>query len=119
MSLRILYVDDDRFASDTLCAALRDAGFAVDYASTVTAALSHTEQTMYDIAIVDVMMPIGNLGFVETRGGFETGIALARRLKDAMPGLKVLGITQRETLETEKWFRAHGNGLYLKSEALQ
>jgi predicted nucleotide-binding protein len=36
-----------------------------------------------------------------------------------MPGLKVLGITQRETPETEKWFRTHGNGLYLKSEALQ
>ena len=119
MSLRVLYADDDRFASDTLCAALRDAGFAVDYASAVTSALSRAEQTTYDIAVVDVMMPIGPLGFVETRGGFETGIALARRLKDALPGLKILGITQRETPETEEWFRTHGNGLYPKPDALR
>lgn len=119
MSLRVLYVDDDRFASDTLCAALRDAGFAVDYASAVTSALTRAEQTTYDVAVVDVMMPIGHLGFIETRGGFETGIALARRLKDALPNLKILGITQRETPETEEWFRTNGNGLYPKTDALQ
>ena len=77
MSRLILFVDDDRLAAQTLCAALRDHEFTVDYVASVPEALSCVQRHAYDLAIVDLMMPSGGLGFVETRGGFETGIALA------------------------------------------
>ncbi len=60
MSKRILYVDDDQIASEVLCAALRDHGLAVDYASTVPGALLCVQQAMYELAIVDVMTPCAN-----------------------------------------------------------
>jgi CheY-like chemotaxis protein len=118
MSKRILFVDDDPFASKALCAPLRDHGFLVDDVSNVPAALSCVQVTLYDLAIVDVMMPTGGLDFMETKGGFETGIALARRLKQESETLKILGITQREAPEVVEWFNTQGNGLCSKRDAL-
>ena len=118
MSKLILFVDDDRLAAQTLCAALRDHEFTVDYVSSVQEALSCVRRTVYDLAIVDLMMPSGGLGFVETRGGFETGIALARRLRQTSETLKILGITQRETPDAIEWFGTHADGLCSKGDAL-
>jgi predicted nucleotide-binding protein len=119
MSQLILFIDDDQLAAEALCAALRDHGFTVDYVSSVPEALSCVRRTVYDLAIVDLMMPSGGLGFLETRGGFETGIALARRLRQTSETLKILGITQRETPDAIEWFGTHADGLCSKSDALQ
>jgi predicted nucleotide-binding protein len=118
MANRILFVDDDRLAAEPLCAALRDAGFVVDCVHTVAAALNQVEQARYDLAIVDVMMPAGGLGFVATKGGFETGIALARRLRAVSGEMKILGISQKETTAAVEWFETQADGWCLKSEAL-
>ncbi len=69
-------------------------------------------------ALTRPVMPSGGLGFLETKGGFETGIVLARRLRQTSTTLKILGITQRETPEAVEWFSTHASGLCSKVDAL-
>jgi DNA-binding response OmpR family regulator len=118
MSKHILFVDDDRLAAEALCTALRDRGYAVEYAPTVGTALAQVQKARYDLAILDLMMPTGGLGFVQTKGGFETGIALARRLRTLCKEMKILGITQKETPDATEWFEMHADGLCRKGDAL-
>ena len=57
-------------------------------------------------------------GFVETKGGFQSGIALARRLRTMCADLKILAITQQETSTAIDWFDKQANGLFRKADAL-
>jgi two-component system copper resistance phosphate regulon response regulator CusR len=55
--MRILVVEDEKRIADFLCRGLEGAGYAVDEASTGTAALDHTHATDYDLIILDLMLP--------------------------------------------------------------
>lgn len=59
---RILVVDDEAALTDGVAFALRRAGYETDTAATGEEALQRLEQTAYDVAILDVMLP-GMSGF--------------------------------------------------------
>jgi PAS domain S-box-containing protein len=57
---RILFCEDDRAAALVVREQLRGAGFAVDFAHTVAAALARTNETRYAAVLVDLQLPDGD-----------------------------------------------------------
>jgi two-component system OmpR family response regulator len=55
--MRALIVEDDATIADFVARGLREAGFAVDIAADGEEALEVTRQQVYDVAIVDLMLP--------------------------------------------------------------
>jgi CheY-like chemotaxis protein len=113
---RILLCDDDVLAKSWMAAALRDGGFAVTEVSTVDESLRAATDQPYDAALLDVMMPGGQLDWIETKGGFATGVAVARRLKHIRPDMKIVGISQSPSSEAIHWFQTNANGFLVKGE---
>jgi PAS domain S-box-containing protein len=57
---RILFCEDDRAVSIVVRGKLRLAGFAVDFAHTVAAAIARTDATHYAAILVDLLLPDGD-----------------------------------------------------------
>src|SRR6187455_3336188 len=93
MHERILLCDDDAITTASMGAALRDAGYLVSEATTVDQCLSVAARERHDLALIDVMMPPGSFEWQETKGGYASGIALARRLRQIQPDLKIMGMS--------------------------
>jgi predicted nucleotide-binding protein len=116
VTARILLCEDDLLAKSWLASSLRDGGFDVTEVSTVEECLRSVRDRSYHVAVVDVMMPGGELDWIETKGGFATGIAVARRLKQICPDMKIVGISQSPAAETLEWFRTHASGFLVKGD---
>jgi len=110
--LRILFVDDELFASSFYVEELRFAGYEVVVASTVKSALAKASTRDFDVVILDVMLLPGSLGNLETQGGFKTGIALAKRLRDKLPDARILALTNSSDPEVERWFTSDDSVAY-------
>ena len=89
MQERILLCDRDTLTIASISASLRDAGYAVSEATTVDQCLLLAGAGRHDLALIDVMMPPGSLEWQETKGGYASGIALARKLRQVQPDLKL------------------------------
>jgi PAS domain S-box-containing protein len=59
-NIRLLFCEDDRAVAKVVRDRLRVAGFAVDFAHTVAAALARTEATRYAAILVDRQLPDGD-----------------------------------------------------------
>jgi PAS domain S-box-containing protein len=57
---RILFCEDDREAAAIVREQLQQAGFAVDFAHTVAAAIERTDATRYAAVLVDLQLPDGD-----------------------------------------------------------
>jgi len=55
--MRVLLVEDDATIAAFVARGLREAGFAVEVAADGETALEHTRQHVYDVAVVDLMLP--------------------------------------------------------------
>src|SRR5918995_7238584 len=55
--MRVLVAEDDQVIADFVSQGLREAGYAVDVASTGTDALRKAVDGGYDAAVIDVMLP--------------------------------------------------------------
>jgi DNA-binding response OmpR family regulator len=55
--MRILVAEDDQVIADFVAQGLREAGYAVDVATTGTAAIRQALEGGYDAAVMDVMLP--------------------------------------------------------------
>ena len=107
MRKRILLCDDDTLTTASMGAALRDAGYVVSETTTVDQCVSLAETERHDLALIDVMMPPGSFEWRETKGGYASGIALARRLRQIQPDLKIVGMSNAPNRETVQWFKQH------------
>ena len=76
--VRVLVVDDDTNHLNLLASGLRLEGFEVAAAAGADEALGHLEGGLFDVAIVDVMMP-----------GIS-GLDLARRMSRDFPGVRTV-----------------------------
>jgi predicted nucleotide-binding protein len=101
---RILFVDDEPYHSRQYVEELELAGYEVIAVSTVKSALAQAKTRDFDAVILDVMLPPGGLGYRETQGGYKTGIALAKKLRDALPDARILALTLSTDPEVERWF---------------
>jgi two-component system, OmpR family, response regulator len=84
--VRVLVVEDQPKMRDVLRRGLQEAGYAVDSAADGPSALQLTQQSIYDVLVLDVMLP-----------GFD-GLELLRRLRADDVWTPVLMLTARDTV---------------------
>lgn len=85
--MRILVVEDDRRLAASLGRGLREAGFAVDSAYGGEQALTLVVGAVYDVVVLDVMLP-----------GVD-GVEVCRRLRARRTGVPILMLTARDALD--------------------
>ena len=85
--MRVLVVEDDGSIASFVSHGLREAGFAVDLASTGHEGLAKAQSAEYDAAIVDVMLPGRN------------GLSLVGELRRSGVRTPVLMLTARRSVE--------------------
>jgi DNA-binding NtrC family response regulator len=73
---RILVIDDDESIRNSLAAILRDEGYEVDVASNGREALQKSEETIYNLALIDIKLPD------------MEGIDILIRMKDTVPKVR-------------------------------
>jgi two-component system response regulator PhoP len=56
--VRLLLVEDEQRLADNIAAALRESGFAVDHAADGEAGSHLAEQDIYDVIVLDLMLPV-------------------------------------------------------------
>jgi len=78
---RILVVDDDESITNTMKAILEDEGYIVDIAATGKEAIKRTEETAYNVALLDIRLP-----------DIE-GVELLKLMKDAVPKIRKIMVT--------------------------
>ena len=78
---RILVVDDDESITNTMKAILEDEGYIVDIAATGREAIKKTEETAYNVALLDIRLPD------------MEGVELLKLMKDAVPRTRKIMVT--------------------------
>ena len=78
---RILVIDDDESIRNSLAAILRDEGYEVDVASNGREALQKSEETVYNLALIDIKLPD------------MEGIDILTRMKDTVPKVRKIMLT--------------------------
>jgi predicted nucleotide-binding protein/CheY-like chemotaxis protein len=118
--MAVLIIEDDAFYSIQLAEILRDSGVEFLVSHTAEDALN-VQPTEFDAAVIDVMLPnnpsASGISAEEARGGFLTGIALARRFRESRPNLKIVLITGDLWGSTSgDWAKSQGIPIVLKSD---
>src|ERR1035437_3082913 len=83
--MKVLVVEDDKEAAETLRWGLAEAGIAADVVHNGGDAITQAQRSPYDAVILDVMLP----------GGLD-GFAVCRRLRDLHVTSKVMMLTARD-----------------------
>ena len=78
---RILVIDDDESIRNSLAAILRDEGYEVDVASNGREAIQKSEETIYNLALIDIKLPD------------MEGIDILIRMKDTVPKVRKIMMT--------------------------
>jgi predicted nucleotide-binding protein len=118
--MAVLIVEDDRFYASQLAEIFADHGIETLRATTAEESL-RIPSPKYEAAIIDVMLPndpdVSGISLEESRAGFLTGVALARRLLKEKPGLKIVLITgDLWGSDSEQWAQTQGIPIVLKSD---
>ena len=92
---RLLVVDDLSDWRKTLGGLLREAGYEVNVAASLTEARASLKSAPFDLAIVDVRMD-------ETDENNTEGLDLAAEIKRRWPAVKIVIITGYDTSDTVK-----------------
>jgi CheY-like chemotaxis protein len=103
--LKVLFVDDDEFASSYYVSLLRASGFSVRYVHDIDDALNAARLGPFAAVVIDIMMPHGDyFDATETAGGFKTGIAYAGEIADSQPTAVLVALTNSTDADVEAWF---------------
>lgn len=105
--MRVLIVEDDQFYSQRIWELLADRGVESTITGSAQDALN-VDISQFDAAVVDVMLPndpiASKITTKESRGGFMTGVAIARRLVTKKPALRMVMLSSDvANLEAENW----------------
>jgi len=105
--MKILIVEDDGFYAQYVAETLQDKGVESSVTNSAQEALQ-ADLGDFDAAIIDVMLPndpdLSGITAEESRGGFFTGIAVARRFLQEKPLLKVMFLSSHVGgSEAEVW----------------
>lgn len=87
MAVRILVVEDEKLLADAVAAFLKSKGFGVDTVYDGEAGEAYARLGVYDLLILDVMLP------------GQDGYQVARRIRSERVGTPILMLTARSALE--------------------
>ena len=85
--MKILIIEDEKLLADSLCELLRKKGFSVEAVYDGEAGAQYAELGVYDLLILDVMMPKMD------------GYAVARKVRSLRLGTPILMLTAKSELE--------------------
>jgi len=120
----ILLVDDEYFFLEDFAESLSDAGYRILKATTVSEAKKIIENEQIDLAILDIMLPLGadlnstDPDFLSAYGGFRSGKVLAAWIVKNYPRVKFVGFSAAINSEVIEWFHKYGAGFYHKHDML-
>lgn len=107
----ILWVEDDLYHIEDHIQALKDARYEILTASSITGAKTIINSTNLAAIITDFIFPPGDEAEWEgTREGRDSGIKLARWVKDSFPQVPIIGMSAVDDQRTIQWFKKHGAG---------
>jgi CheY-like chemotaxis protein len=118
--MHVLIVEDDQFYAQRISELLQDRGVRTSTVRSAEEALA-TELATLDSAVIDIMLPndpsVSGITPEECRGGFLTGIAVARRLLQRKTGLRIAMLSSDVTnVEAESWASAQSIPFVAKHE---
>ena len=112
---KLLWVEDDLFYIRPYIEALEEKGYEVLTAKSITEAQNLMTQNRIRIVITDIMIPSKDEPEqVETKGGYETGIVLARWIRKNYPHTPILGLTVNTDFEIRQRFMRYGSAFESK-----
>ena len=119
--MKVLIVEDDHFYAQFISEFLRDNSIETTIAQCAHEALS-VDINDYSGAVIDIMLPndaeASGITNEECRGGYATGIAIARRLLQRNAALRILFLSSGVASdEPEKWAAERSVPFVLKSES--
>lgn len=105
--MQILIVEDDQFYCQRIRELLTDYGLDSSVVGSAQDALV-SDLAQIDGAVIDLMLPndpaASGITAEESRGGFMTGVAVARRLQKKKPSLRIVMLSSDVTnVEVENW----------------
>jgi len=121
--MKALVVEDDKYTGQLLSESLQDRGFDVELADSVQAALERRIDE-YAVLIIDVMLPndpdITGISIEESRGGYFSGVALARRVRQRHSSARIVLLTSAmEITGAEDWANSNDVPLVRKIDGEQ
>jgi CheY-like chemotaxis protein len=119
--MRVLITEDDQFYAQYVSEFLRDHGVETTVVHEAEGALAVDAKT-YDGAVIDVMLPndpgVTGISAEESRGGFGTGIAVARRLLTKNPKIRIIFLSSGVGgQDAQTWAEERGFPFIWKSES--
>lgn len=108
---KILCVEDDHFIADMYAHALKKAGYDVNVISNGEEALNELKQTVYDVVLLDIMLPD------------KTGVEILNELRgpngDGLPHTKIIVTTNFEEADGDRSkLEALADGYLIKAEVI-
>jgi len=117
--MRVLVVEDDRYYGQLVSECLQDAGLDVDSVPNVEAALS-SDTTLYSAFVIDLMLPNDpvqtGVSIEESRGGYLSGVALARRIRQKDPNARIVLLTGMMDPAADQWAESQSIPLVHKTD---
>ncbi|HHT9112224.1 MAG: nucleotide-binding protein [Planctomycetes bacterium] len=116
----ILIVEDDNFYAQRLKEVLMDFGLEATLVNSTQEALS-SNIPLYAAAIIDIMLPndpdITGISLRESRAGYLSGVALARRFRQKVPNFPIILFSGYfGSFEGESWARDNGILFFSKED---
>jgi CheY-like chemotaxis protein len=118
--MSLLLIEDDAFYAQFISELLADRKISATLVTSAEEALALNIDD-YDSAIIDIMLPNdpekSGVSVEESRGGFSTGVAVARRLRQKKPDIKIVVMTSDLTgVDAESWAKDHSIPFVRKDE---
>lgn len=102
---KILMIDDDQFLLFQYVEKLKDNGFSVDSTTNIEEFYSMAIDNNYDAIICDINLPANNfLSDLETMGGWRTGLAVCKKIRNQGSDAKLIALTYSFLPEAVEWF---------------
>lgn len=117
--MKILFVDDEERRMETYVDEFKEQNFEVVFMSDIDAAVDFFDKNpnAIDLAILDVMMPIGNkINEKDAEFGMRTGIFLHRRIRGKNSSLPIIILTNVSDQELEDRISQISNSYFLQKE---
>jgi CheY-like chemotaxis protein len=111
----ILFVDDELHFVRSYIEELELSGFGVQFCASVDSALEYLAANRGEVklCIIDIMMPPGTaFAGIDTQSGLMTGNLLYDRIRQEVPGVPLVVLTNRISEEVERKAASH-NGCWL------
>jgi predicted nucleotide-binding protein len=114
----ILIVEDDLFFGRLLAETVEDFGYKAMQTQSVQSALQVITNEHFALLIVDAMLPNSpkesGISQIETRGGFQAGVALLRKLRQNSIDIPAILITGYPNKEVQDWCQTSGVSYLIK-----